>query len=887
MFVVHHVIADAATVALVLGDIAAAYRPGERHPADLPPARAFTEFVAGEQDFITRPDCAASVAYLTGQISDVPPLELPADRPRHPEAAKPGALLRVTLHADVADSLRALAREHRATLQQVLLTCYATMLHRFAGQQELLVGIPVSLRRGSRWATSAGLFVNTMPIRVSLPGNPRFSELLAQVRDRVFAAIEAAPAPLTEVAARARGRRSADGPLYQATFGVAPHAPLSLDLPGVRATIPRPPLTGLLEYDAQLFGEPTAQRFADGFVAIAQAAVRSAQQPVETMPLWAAAGAKAVPPSAVTAADGPAAGPLPGGGRVDRLFAETAAAQPGKAGLIDGGDGAELSYAELAARARAVAAVLTARGVGRGDFVGITLPRGADLVIAILGVLTAGAAYVPLDASYPAAQLADMVENVGVALVIGEAPAELGIPVIALPAPADALPAEAGRAGMAAGAGTGEDPAYVMFTSGSTGVPKAVMVPHRAIVRLVRGTEFAAMTPAQRWLHCASPSFDASTLELWAPLLNGGTLIVLPGLLTVARLRDALKRHQVTSAFLTTGLFNLVVDTDVNALRPLRELVIGGEAASATHMVAALGVVPTVINGYGPTENTTFTACYRASDPARVSAPVPIGPPIGGSTVHVVDESFSQTSPGTVGEIVAGGHGLAIGYAGAPALTAERFVPNPFGPPGSRLYRTGDYGQLGPDGVLHYAGRLDDQVKVRGYRIELGGVEHALLTHPGVGQAAVVVHSDPTGDKRLVGYTVGSAGPGELAEHLRGLLPAYMIPGQWIALDALPLGATGKVDRGALPRPAAAPGGDRPGLTRAQDLIMSWYGELLGQNEVTPETDFFMVGGHSLFAARLVSRIEASFGVDLKLSVIFDNPRIADLAMVITQTEEE
>jgi amino acid adenylation domain-containing protein len=898
VFVTHHVIADTTTVALLLADVAAAYGPGENRPADLPPARAFTDFIAWEQDFAGGQECAAAIAYLAGQVSDVPPLELPADRPRRPVSAKPGATVPLHICAEDADALRGLARKHGATFQQVLLACYATTLHRFASRDELLVGIPISLRRGSRWADCAGLFVNTIPIRVSLSGNPRFSELLGPVRDAVFAAIGVAPAPLTEVAAHVRRPAGCVGPLYEATFGLTPRVRLGLDLPGLRCggrgvysgqakfdlhlevaeDGAGSPLTGHIEYDTDLFDELTAQRFADGFTAIAKAAARTPDQPVGAMPLWEAAEAEPF------TADVQAAVLLPGGGRVDVLFGEIVAARPGKVGLVDGADGSEYSYAELAARAAVVSATLTARGVGRGDFVGITLPRGTDLVIAILGVLAAGAAYVPLDPEYPAPQLADMIEKATIRLVIGAVPAGVVVPVIALPdgePPAGGF-ADAGSTAGAAGA-SGEDAAYVMFTSGSTGAPKAVVVPHRAIVRLVRGTDFAAMTPAQRWLHCASPAFDAATLELWAPLLNGGTMVVLPGLLTVAGLSEALKRHQVTSAFLTTGLFNLVVDTDVDALRPLHELVIGGEAASASHLTSALAVVPAVVNGYGPTENTTFTTCYRVSDPAHVSVPVPIGPPIAGTSVHVVDKNFGELPPGAVGELVAGGLGLAIGYAGAPAMTAERFVPNPFGPPGSRLYRTGDYGKIGVDGVVHYTGRLDDQVKVRGYRIELGAIEHALLTHRGVGQAAVVVHTDPTGDKRLVGYTVGSAGPGELAEHLRGLLPGYMIPGQWVALDALPLGATGKVDRSALAGPPLASGGEASEFTQAQDLIIGCYTELLGLPEATSETDFFVVGGHSLFAARVVSRIKASFGVDLKLSVIFDNPRITDLAMIVTQ----
>lgn len=573
------------------------------------------------------------------------------------------------------------------------------------------------------------------------------------------------------------------------------------------------------------------------------------------------------------------------GDRVDTLFTAAASANLANIAMIDARSGAEYSYGDLASRAAAVAAALSERGIGRGDFVGITLPRSADLTVAILGVVLAGAAYVPLDTGYPVNRLVDMVETAMIRLVIGDAPAELGVPVMDLPHPGESaatVPATAAGA-----AGTGEDAAYVMFTSGSTGVPKAVMIPHRGIVRLVRGANFATMTAGERWLHCSSPSFDASTVELWAPLLNGGTLVVLPGMPTVADLGSALRRYRVTSLFLTTGLFNLVVGTDVEVLRPVRQLITGGEAASAEHIRRACEVVPTVVNAYGPTENTAYTTCYVMSDPALVTAPVPIGRPVSGSTVHIIDDDFNELPPGAVGEIVTGGTGVAIGYSKAPTLTAARFVPDPFGPPGARMYRTGDYGKLDVDGVVHFAGRIDDQVKVRGFRVELGAIELALLAHPDVRQAAVTVHTDPTGDRRLVGYTVGTASPDDLTKHLSEQLPGYMIPGQWISLDAMPLRNSDKIDRSALPAPTTPSGGPVREADATQDLIIAWYTELLGLSGVTQDTDFFDAGGHSLFANRLVSRVKATFGVELSISEVFDNPRIGDFAAVVAKSAGE
>ncbi len=917
VLVMHHLICDIGTFAVLFADLGASYaaRVAGGQP-DLPPARPYSDYLRREQEYLASPKCAAQLAYWTGQLSDVPPVELPADRPRLETSGRPGGNLSFTeIDTRTSEALRAIARSHGATVAHVMLACYATMLHRYTGRDDFIVGMPVSLRQGGRWATCAGLFVNTLPIRIGVHGSVPFSQLLSAVRGTVFAALGAAQAPIATAALASR-RQSGSGRLYDLTFGLESGRRPAIALPGLDCKVTGgyggqakfdlhfgvfddgqgTPLRCHVEYDTDLFDQATVRRYAESVAAIAQAAAQDPAQPVGNLRMWRDPGLAPAPGDigAEGASSGPAADgtgyavPL-GSWRVDSLFADVAAASPDHVALIDAGDGTEVSYRELAERARAVTAELARREIGRGDFVGLTLPRSADLVVAILGVLASGAAYVPLDASYPVGRLREMIECASIGLVVGPVPGELGIPAIELPvagqagAGADAgQAAQAGvEAGRLAGAGTHDDPAYVMFTSGSTGAPKAAMVPHRAVVRLVRGTSFASMTSRERWLHCASPSFDASTLELWAPLLNGGTMVVLPGLLTVADLGGAIRKYQVTSSFLTTGLFNLVVDSDIEVLRPLRELLFGGEAASAPHLLQALKVVPTVVNCYGPTENTTFTTCYGARDAAEVTMPVPIGTPIEGTTVHVVDSYFNPMPPGAVGEIVAGGDGVAVGYAGSPALTAERFVPDPFGPPGSRMYRTGDYGRFDAGGTLHFTGRIDDQVKVRGFRIELGAIEHALVSHPDVRQAAVVVHADPTGDRRLVGYTVGAATGEQLAEQLRGQLPGYMVPGQWITLDALPLGPTGKVDRAALPAPAPSPAVAAHRATAAENQLTAWYAELLGYSEATPDTDFFLAGGHSLFATRLVSRIKATFGVELSLQVLFDTPRIGDLATVV------
>jgi amino acid adenylation domain-containing protein len=885
VLVMHHIIADAATIALLLSELATIYRAcRDGRALHLPPAVGYRDYVRWERSFAADPDYTRQLEYWKGQLAGAESLSLPTDRPRPTAPRRPGAMASLVIPAAEADALRAVARAQGATLAQLMLAGYAVVLHRYSGRADFIIGMPVSLRREQRWARSAGLYLGTVPVRVTIAGNPPFTLLLKQVRNTVLAGLGAADVPL---------ERAVDsdhvGPLYDVTFGMVQDQVSTLDLPGLTTRVGRiyggrakfdlhfevadpgqgGDLEAVIEYDAELLREETAQRLVGALATVFGGAAAAPGRRIGSFPLWAD------PSAASQLGAGPVGQAGADGAAVDGLFAAVASASPGHVAVIDAADGRELTYAELAMRAAAMADVLTVHDVRRGDFVGVALPRSVDMVVAILGVLAAGAAYVPLDSGYPAARLAEMISRSGVKLVVGDSLPGQQVPSVPVPV----NPAAAGLRGRH---GDGGDPAYIMFTSGSTGQPKAVVVPHRAIVRLVRAADFAAMTGAERWLHAAAPAFDAATLELWAPLLNGGTVVVLPGMPDVARIGEGIRRYRVTSAFLTTGLFHLVVDTDVEVLRPLRELVIGGEVASPGHVRRALAVVGTVVNGYGPTENTTFTTCYRLTDPAEVTMPLPLGRPIHGTSVHIVDDYGNPVPDGVTGEILAGGQGLALGYAGAPSLTAQRFVPSPFGPPGARLYRTGDYGRIGSGGMVEFMGRHDDQVKVRGFRIELGAIEQAVLTHRDVAQAAVIAHTDPSGDRRLVGYVVGGADGPALSRYLADILPSYMIPGQWIWMPEMPLGPTGKVDRRALPKPEARPVRPARAATLAEELLVAWYAEFLGLADVTPETDFFAVGGHSLLASRLAARIRAVFAVDVPLTAVFDHPRLADLATAVT-----
>ncbi|HEX5872257.1 MAG TPA: non-ribosomal peptide synthetase, partial [Longimicrobium sp.] len=443
--------------------------------------------------------------------------------------------------------------------------------------------------------------------------------------------------------------------------------------------------------------------------------------------------------------------------------------------------------------------------------------------------------------------------------------------------------------------------AYVMYTSGSTGRPKGVAVPHRAVLRLVRGADYARFGADEAWLQLAPVAFDASTLELWGPLLNGGRVAIFPATLpTVEALGGFIARHGVTSAWLTAGLFHQMVDANLPALGGLTQLLAGGDVLSVPHVRRVLEAHPhlRLVNGYGPTENTTFSCCHRVRAEDAERASIPIGQPIAGSTAYVLDAHLRAVPTDVPGELYVGGEGLARGYLHAPSLTAARYVPHPFSAtPGARLYATGDRVRWRPDGTLEFLGRMDQQVKIRGYRIEPGEIEAALQRDPSVADCVVLVREDVPGDRRLAAYVVPSASAEEDADELasairaclQAQLPAYMLPSAVVVMDALPLTPNGKVDRRALPAPAlrrdaATPREPRTEVERA--LAAVWI-DVLRTDAVYLNDNFFDLGGHSLLATQVVTRVREALGVELPLARVFEAPTLAQLAAAVEAAQLE
>jgi amino acid adenylation domain-containing protein len=559
------------------------------------------------------------------------------------------------------------------------------------------------------------------------------------------------------------------------------------------------------------------------------------------------------------------------------LFQAVAGTTPDAIALVNAAG--YLTYAELNTRANRLAHHLLTQGLAPGAPVALCLDRSPELIVALLAILKAGGCYVPLDPAYPAERLAGMAEDCAASLLVTTRSLAETLPT--LPATSiylEDLPQDGPTADPAiAVAATG--PAYIMFTSGSTGRPKGVAVPHRAIVRLVRGQDYVSLTPEETFLQFAPASFDASTLEIWGPLLNGGRVAIAPaGQLSLQQIAGAVRSLGVTSLWLTSGLFNLMADEQPDAFATLRQLLAGGDVLSVPHLLKVSTACPRlrIINGYGPTESTTFACCHTIT-PADLALPsVPIGKPIANTTVRILDSDGAPVPEGEAGELYIGGDGLAIGYWNQPVLTAEKFVTLA----GERYYRTGDRVRWLPGGLIQFLGRQDHQVKVRGYRIELGEIEATLAAQPGVNRCAVVALGSGA-DKQLAAYHTGPAEPAELRTHLRQQLPDYMVPAFFTRLESLPLNGNGKVDRANLPSPAALSSpGEEPEipLNDLEKTLSTLWSEVLGIPSPGLNQNFFDIGGTSLKLVEAHSRLVRAMRRQIPVTALFQYPTIAALA---------
>jgi amino acid adenylation domain-containing protein len=772
----HHVVTDGWSLGVLFREVGALYGAfAAGAPSPLPELEIqYADFAAWQRERLAGDALEAPLGFWRERLAGAPAaLALPTDRPRPAVPSGRGAVHAFRLPRELTEEVHALARRENATPFMVLLAAWQALLSRYSGQDDVVVGSPIANRTRPEIEPLIGFFVNMLALRADLSGDPSFREHLARVRESTLAAYAHQELPFEKVVEELAPERSRSRqPLFGVIFALqnAPFPPL--ELPGLSIRMePVDPGTartdlaitlredgdgfgGRMEYSADLFDPGTVRRMAGHFAALLRAALHDPDARVSALPLADEAERRTVVET-WNATDAP----YPRHATIPALFEAQARLRPG-ATAVRFAEGS-LTYGELNTRANRLARVLRRHGVGRDTRVGLCAGRGAELAAALLAIVKAGGAYVPLDPAYPQERLAYMLADSGARLVLAERHLGGAVPegaaeILSLD---DAWAEAAGEGGEdLEGGAAALDLAYVMFTSGSTGQPKGVMVPHRGVVRLARGTGDLAFGPGDVFAAMAPVAFDASTLEIWGALLNGASVAFFPPHAPapheVARfVRD----FGVTTLWLSAGLFHQVVDEAPEALLGVRLVAAGGDVVSPAHVRGALRANPAlvVLNGYGPTENTTFTCCHAMRGGDEIPDPVPLGRPIANTRAYVLDAAMQPVPVGLPGELYAGGDGVARGYQGRPALTAARFVPDPFSPqPGARLYRTGDRARWRPDGTVEFLGRADGQLKVRGFRVEAGEVEAALRQHPAVAEAAAVVREDVPGDRRLVAYVV-------------------------------------------------------------------------------------------------------------------------------------
>lgn len=768
----------------------------------------------------------AQISYWREQLKGAPPiLELPTDRRRPVTPTLQGASQSVALPPDLSNALRALSQQAGVTLFATLLSAFKVLLFRYTGEVDIVVGVPVESRRAEAQG-GIGPFVNEIALRTNLSGKPSFLEVLERVNDVARRAYAHRDVPFQDIVDKLSiDRDPSRAPIFQTSFALrrgitqaaspadltvtffpAEDKPMRLDLAVMLEDHGEEGIRGRIQYSVDLFNEITIARMIDHFQRLLRGIVADTKRPLTTLPLISDAERRTLLIEwNQTQVD------YPREARVHELFEAQAARTPDAIALAF--KDKKLTYRELDRRANQLARFLQKRGVGPEVLVGVGVERSLELLLSLLGVLKAGGAYVPMDPTYPKERLAYLIRESQAKVVItlehlADRVAGQGAEMLCIDTAWDTIARESDEP-LDSGV-TADHLAYVIFTSGSTGLPKGVCVPHRGVVRLALAQNYIKFSPNDVYLQLGPVAFDSSTFELWAPLLHGGCLAIAPPLIQqpLDEIGPIVKWHAVTTLFLATPLFHQMVEHRIDDLRGLRYLLAGGDAMSPTHAMRAAQVLTNcqVINGYGPTENTTFTTCEPVDRNERLDWSVPIGRPIDNTEVYILDSELQPVPIGVVGEVYTGGDGLARGYLNRPKLTGEKFILNPFSDkPGARLYRVGDLARYLPDGRIEFLGRTDFQVKIRGYRIELGEIEAALGSHPAVSENVVLVREDKSGDKLLVAYTVMREGSAptmaELRQYMKEKLPEHTVPSAFVIMPSLPLTPNGKVDRKALPAP--------------------------------------------------------------------------------------
>ncbi|WP_214103836.1 amino acid adenylation domain-containing protein [Acrocarpospora catenulata] len=882
LIVLHHIAGDGWSMAPLARDLATAYaaRLTGHAPNWQPLPVQYADYSLWQREVLgdesdPGSEMSRQLGHWREHLRDLPEqLALPYDRARPAVSSHAGASVPILLGRQTRERLSRVARGEGATLFMALHAAVAALFTRLGAGTDIPLGSVVAGRNDEALTDLVGFFVNTLVLRADTSGDPTFRQLLTRVRETDLTAYAHQDLPFDRLVEALNPARSLSRhPLFQTMLVLQNNETAGFELGDLAAEVSEveaataqfdlsfnftTELAGELVYRTELFERATAESLVTRLTLILEAAADNPDTPLSRLPVLTADEHHTI---LKTWND--TAYPLPNA-TLAELFAAQAARTPDAIAVAapQTDPRTELTYAELDRRANTLAHQLARLGAGPDVPVAVELERGPDLLVAFLGVLKAGACYLPLAPDAPPERRAEMLARSGAVTVVD------AVPATGTPEP----PAVKGLPG---------DLAYVMYTSGSTGVPKGVAVTNQGVAAFALDRGWRAAEPV-RFLFHAPHAFDASTLEIWVPLLTGGTVVVAPpGEVDLTALDRLLPRDARARVHATAGLFQVVAEESPAAFAGVGEVLTGGDVVPAAAVRRVLAHSPglTVRALYGPTETTMCATRHTMT--GNVPDRVPIGRPMDNTRGYVLDRALRPVPPGVEGELYLAGPGLARGYLGQPALTADRFVADPYGPPGERMYRTGDLARWLPDGVLDFAGRVDSQVKIRGYRVEPAEVEAVLTRHPDISHATVL----PV-EGRLVAYVLpAGADLDALREHAARHLPEYMIPGAFTALDELPITPNGKLDRAALPAPAAPERDDTAPRTPREDVLAGLFAGLLGLPSVGIHDDFFALGGHSLLATRLVNRIRSALGQEVGVAAVFDAPTVAGLARTLERAD--
>jgi amino acid adenylation domain-containing protein len=902
LLTMHHIIADGWSLGVLGRELSALYQAFSMDQSS--PLEELTiqyaDFAVWQRQWLQGETLEKQLAYWREKLGgELPVLDLLTDRPRPPVQTYRGSAEERILSAEVTERLKQVSTENGATLFMTLLAAFNVVLWRYTRQQDILIGSPIANRNRTEIEGIIGFFVNTLVLRSTVNPEMSFREFLAQVRETTLGAYGHQDVPFERLVEELQPERTLNRPpLFQVMLTLQTWEEMHLDGLEMTSMNTKREVTkfdlslflseteiGLYSwgaYNTDLFDGSTIARLLKHFHTLLEEIAANPDARLSELSLMTTEETQQFEQWNQTQSE------YERDKCVHQLVELQASRQPNALAVVYGEK--QISYGELNRRANQLAHYLRAHGVGLEIRVGVLMERSANWIVALLGILKAGGVYVPLDGSYPAGRLRFMVEDAEIRLLLTESgqPRIEASEVVFLDQDWEWLESESTE--NPENVTQAEDLAYLMYTSGSTGQPKGVGVPHRAINRLVRNTNYVKFDESDRVAQISNASFDAATFEIWGALLNGSRVVVLEKetALSPKELKKQLVEHEISAMFLTTALFNQTALSRPEIFASLKYMIFGGDTADprAVHRVLGEGRPEHLVNAYGPTENTTFTTWYDAQESDIGARMIPIGQPLSNTEVWVLDQQSRMVPVGVPGELCIGGDGLARGYIGRPELTAEKFVPHPYSRnAGARLYRTGDLVRYREDGNIEFLKRMDQQVKVRGFRVELGEIESTLNQYRAVMESIVVDRKDSSGDIRLIAYFVPEVGVEptslELLTFLQEKLPSYMLPSAFMAIKEIPLTPNGKVDRRALPAPEqieVSTAGFIAPRTEMEQLVAEIWCEILGITQVGADSNFFDLGGHSLLATRVMNRIRERCGVELPLRVLFEFPTVVSLA---------